>query len=102
MGGVCHGERFQAAEGAQAHSARQARALWRMRVLTGPVFEGKAVLAGSGLPDGMAVTAFAEHPCEKVHLSPRLHAELEVALDETDREEGISSEEPFEQPWKYR
>ena len=73
-----------------------------MQVLTGTVVEGKIVLAGACLPDGATVTVFAEQPGEMVRLPPRLQAELEAALDEADREEGISTEELFEQIEKYR
>lgn len=73
-----------------------------MRALTGTFVEGKVVLAGAGLPDGAAVTVFAEHLDEKVHLPPRLQAEIEAALGEADREEGITSGELLEQLEKYR
>ena len=73
-----------------------------MRVLTGTVVEGKVVLQGASLPDGATVTVFAEQPGEPVRLPPRVLAELEAAIDEADREEGISGEELFEQLKKYR
>ncbi len=73
-----------------------------MRVLTGTVVEGKVVLAGACLPEGATVTVFADQPGEMVRLPRQLQAELEAALDEADREEGISAEELFEQLEKYR
>ena len=73
-----------------------------MQVLTGTVVEGKVVLDGASLPDGAIVTVFAEQPGELVRLPPLLQAELEAAIDEADREEGISGEELFEQLKKYR
>jgi hypothetical protein len=73
-----------------------------MQVLSGTVVEGKVVLDGAFLPDGATVTVFAEHPGETVRLPPHLQAELEAAIDEADREEGISAEELFEQLKKYR
>lgn len=73
-----------------------------MQVLTGTVIEGKVVLDGVSLPDGAIVTVFAEQPGEAVRLPPHLQAELEAAIDEADREEGLSAEELFEQLKKYR
>lgn len=73
-----------------------------MQVLTGTVVEGKVVLDGSSLPDGAVVTVFAEQPGETVHLPPHLQAELEAAVDEADRDEGVSAEELFKQLEKYR
>ena len=54
------------------------------------------------MPDGAVVTVFAEQAGETVRLPPPLQAELEAAIDEADREEGISGEELFEQLKKYR
>ena len=73
-----------------------------MQVLTGTVVEGKVVLIGAPLPDGATVTVFAEQPGEVVRLPPHLQAELEAAIDEAEREEGISGEALFEQLRKYR
>lgn len=73
-----------------------------MQVLTGTVVEGKVVLDGASLPEGASVTVFAEQPGETVRLPPRLQTELEAAIDEADREEGISAEELFAQLKKYR
>lgn len=73
-----------------------------MQVLTGTVVDGKVVFDGASLPDGTIVTVFAEQPGEAVRLPPHLQADLEAAIDEADREEGISAEELFEQLKKYR
>lgn len=73
-----------------------------MRVLTGTVVEGKVVLDGASLPDGAIVTVFAEQPGETVRLPAELQTELEAAIDEAGREEGISADELFEQLEKYR
>lgn len=73
-----------------------------MRVLTGTVVEGKVVLDGAPLPDGAVVTVFADQPGQTVRLPPHLQAELEAAIDEADREEGICAEELFEQLKRYR
>ncbi len=73
-----------------------------MQVLSGVVVEGKVVLEGASLPDGATVTVFAEQPGETVRLPLHLQAELEAAIDEADREEGISAEELFEQLKKHR
>lgn len=73
-----------------------------MQVLTGTVVEGKVVLNGASLPDGATVTVFAEQAGATVHLPPLLQAELEAAIDDADREEGISGDELFDQLRKYR
>lgn len=73
-----------------------------MQVLTGTVVEGKVVLDGASLPDGATVTVFVEQRGEPVRLPAQLQAELDAAIDEADREEGISGEELFEQLKQYR
>jgi hypothetical protein len=72
-----------------------------MRIVTGTVFEEKVVLDGTSLPEGTIVTVYAEEPSQTVCLPPHLLAELEEAIDEADREEGVSAEELFEQLKKY-
>ena len=72
-----------------------------MQVVTGTVVEGKVVLEGASLPDGTVVTVFAKGSDTKVRLPPDLQAELEEALDEADREEGISCDELLEKLRKY-
>jgi len=72
-----------------------------MQVVTGTVVEGKVVLEGASLPEGTVVTVIAKDTETTVRLPPALQAELEDALDEADREEGISGEELIEKLRKY-
>jgi len=72
-----------------------------MQVVTGTVIEGKVVLEGVLLPEGTLVTVFAKDSEGSVRLPPALQAELEEALDEADREEGISGDELLGQLRKY-
>ncbi len=72
-----------------------------MQVVTGTVVEGKVVLEGASLPEGTVVTVFARDLEETVRLPSALRAELEEALDEADREEGISGDELLEKLRKY-
>ena len=72
-----------------------------MQVATGKVVNGKVVVEGLSLPDGTVVTVFANDAEATVRLSPTEEAALSSALDEADREEGISAEELFERLRKY-
>ena len=72
-----------------------------MQIVTGTVVEGKVVLDGASLPDGTIVTVYAQESGLSVRLPPHLQAELEEAIDEADRDEGISGEELFAQLKKY-
>ena len=67
-----------------------------MQIVTGTVIEGKVVLEGASLPEGTVVTILAKHSAAAVRLPPFLQAELEDALEEADREEGISGDELLE------
>ena len=67
-----------------------------MQVATGTVVNGKVVVEGLSLPDGTVVTGLARDLAATVRLSPNEEAELLEALDEADREEGISAEELFQ------
>ena len=67
-----------------------------MQLVTGTVVEGKVVLSGVTLPEGAIVTVLAQDPQASVKLLAHLQAELEDALAEADREEGISVEELFD------
>ena len=58
-------------------------------------------LEGASLPEGTVVTIFAKDSEEKVHLPPALQAELEEALEEADRDEGISGDELLEKLRTY-
>ena len=66
-----------------------------MQVVKGTVIEGKVVLDHGSLPEGAQVGVFVTQREGSVRLSPILQKELEDALDEADREEGISAEELF-------
>jgi len=64
-----------------------------MQVVTGTVVEGKE---GASLPEGTVVTILAKDSAATVRLPFFLQAELEEALEEADREEGISGDELLE------
>jgi hypothetical protein len=72
-----------------------------MHVISGTVVDGKIVIEGLSLPEGTVVTVFARDEESPVKLSPAEEAELLKALDEADREEGISAEELFDRLRKY-
>lgn len=72
-----------------------------MQVLNGIVVEGKVMLESADLPEGAEVTVLVREPGSAVRLPPDLQAELEDAIDEADRADGISAEELFEQLRKY-
>ena len=64
-------------------------------VPTIPVLERIADWQGRALPEGAIVTVLAQDPQASVRLPSQLQAELEEALVEADREEGISADELF-------
>lgn len=66
-----------------------------MTFATGRIVDGKVTLEGLELPEGTVVTVLARERESSVRLSPEEEAELLEALDEADREEGISAEELF-------
>jgi hypothetical protein len=72
-----------------------------MQIVTGTVVGGKVVLEGASLPEGTVVTVFAKESEATVRLPPALRAELEEALEEADREEGIPGDELLEKLRKY-
>ncbi len=72
-----------------------------MQVVTGKVIDGRIVLEGTSLPEGAIVTVFAANTETTVRLSSTESAELESALENADREEGITSKELFERLQKY-
>ena len=72
-----------------------------MQVVTGTVIGGKVVLEGVSLPEGTVVTLIAKDSESAVRLPPALQAELEGALEEADREEGISADELLDKLRKY-
>jgi hypothetical protein len=66
-----------------------------MQLATGTVVDGKVVVEGLSLPEGTVVTIVTRDLEATVRLSPAEEAELLEALDEADREEGISGTELF-------
>lgn len=72
-----------------------------MRVATGTVVDGKIVVDGLTLPEGTLVTVLTRDEKATVRLSPAEEAELLQALEEADREEGISVDELFERLRQY-
>jgi hypothetical protein len=74
---------------------------YAMQVVTGTVVGGKVILEGASLPEGTVVTIFAKDSEAMVRLPPALQVELEEALDEADREEGISGDDLLEKLRKY-
>lgn len=72
-----------------------------MQIVTGTVVDGKIVLEGVSLPEGTVVTVLAKDSEGIVRLSRSLRAELEEALDEGDREEGIGGDELLERLKRY-
>jgi len=64
-----------------------------MQVVSGTIVDGKVVAEGHSLPDGTAVTILARGDEASVKLSPGEQAELLVALDEANLEEGVSADE---------
>jgi hypothetical protein len=72
-----------------------------MEVVKGTVVDGKVVLDGKSLPEGTEVAVFVSRDEHAVRLPPHLQRELESALEEADREDGISAEELFAELRKY-
>lgn len=72
-----------------------------MQLVSGTIVDGKVVLEGTPLPDGTVVTVFAQDTERAVQLTPALLAELNEALDDVDREPGISAEAMFDKLRKY-
>lgn len=66
-----------------------------MQIASGSIVSGKVVVDGLSLPEGMTVTVLARGDEVAVKLPPQQEAQLIDALDEADREEGISAEELF-------
>jgi hypothetical protein len=72
-----------------------------MQVVKGTVLGGKVVLDHGSLPEGTEVAVVVTRREDSVTLPPHLQKELEEALDEADREDGISAEELFAELRKY-
>ena len=66
-----------------------------MQVISGKIIDGKVVVEGLSLPEGTAVTVLARGDEEIVRLPPQEESDLLAALDEADREVGVSAEEFF-------
>jgi len=66
-----------------------------MQIASGTIVGGKVVVDGLSLPEGTIVTVLARGDEVAVRLPPQQEAELLDALEEADREEGISAEELF-------
>lgn len=66
-----------------------------MQIASGTIVGGKVVVDGLSLPEGTVVTVLARGDDVAVRLPPQQEAELLDALEEADREEGISAEEFF-------
>ena len=66
-----------------------------MQLATGTVINGKVVVEGLALPEGTVVTVLTRDEEESVQLSPAEEVELLEALDEADREDGVSAQELF-------
>lgn len=66
-----------------------------MQVISGTVVDGKVVVEGLSLPEGTVVTILARGDEEVVKLTPQAEIDLVTALDEADREDGISADELF-------
>lgn len=64
-----------------------------MQIASGTIVDGKIVVEGLSLPEGTVVTVLARGDEVAVQLPPQQEADLLAALDEADREEGISVEE---------
>ena len=66
-----------------------------MQISSGIIVGGTVVVDGLSLPEGTTVTVLARGDEKAVKLPPDQEAALNEALDEADREEGISAEEMF-------
>ena len=72
-----------------------------MQLATGTVVNGKVVVEGLDLPEGTVVTVLTRDDEPAVQLSSEEEAELLQALEEADREEGITTEELFARLQRY-
>lgn len=66
-----------------------------MQIASGTIVDGKVVVEGLSPPDGTPVTVLARGDEVAVRLPPQQETELLEALDEADREKGISAEKLF-------
>ena len=72
-----------------------------MSVATGTVKDGKIILEGVTLPEGAVVTVLADDDRPPIKLPAELEAELQVAIDEADAEEGGAGPEFLESLKRY-
>lgn len=84
---VAFGVRLHLSQAVEYHS--------HMQIASGTIIDGKVVVEGLSLPEGTVVTVLARGDEIAVRLPPQQEAELLDALDEADREEGISADELF-------
>ena len=66
-----------------------------MQIASGTVVGGKVIVEGLSLPEGTVVTVLARGDEIAVRLPVQQESELLRALEEADREEGISADELF-------
>ncbi len=66
-----------------------------MQIASGTIVGGKVIVEGLSLPEGTVVTILARGDEVAVRLPHDQEAELLEALDDADREEGISADELF-------
>ena len=66
-----------------------------MQIASGTIVGGKVIVEGLSLPEGTVVTILARGDEVAVRLPPDQEAALLEALDDADREEGISADELF-------
>lgn len=67
-----------------------------MQLATGTVVNGKVVVEGALLPEGMIVTILARESDESFDIPADLLAELQASEEEADRGETITAAELFE------
>lgn len=67
-----------------------------MQIASGTIIDGKVIVEGLSLPEGTVVTVLARGDEIAVRLPVQQESELLRALEEADREEGISADELFE------
>ena len=66
-----------------------------MQIASGTIIDGKVIVEGLSLPEGTVVTVLARGDEIAVRLPAQQDSELLRALEEADREEGISADELF-------
>ena len=66
-----------------------------MQIASGTIVGGKVIVEGLSLPEGTVVTVLARGDEIAVRLPVQQESELLNALEEADRDEGISADELF-------